>query len=466
MNKPAITAWLVASLCASLVTATAIAAETQQPQTEAGFSSAYQAAARHDPELRTAYLNFKAEQQEAPLAFGRLLPSISLNAGYSYEDSENHFTENPSITPDPRSDGKIHENHWGINLDQPLFNLGIWRNYQAAQHGVTAATYRYTEAERELMLRVTSTYLQLLFAARQEYLYQQQLHTIQLQIDQAQRQQDLGIGDRITQLEILAQQDLVRADLLEARSRYSDARTLLENMTGKAFEAPSAWRQAEHQPLPDTNIGTEEEWTKLTLSNLSYQQAQSRVNQAARTVDARRAEHYPTVNLNLSYINRDSDDIYRTREGYRLGIDLNLPIYHGGRTQAALRQADARMQAEHARSDQALAEALQQVRLNYSRLTSLSQRLEALHQSEASTRSFLAAAQRGQQLNLRSRIDVLDAQNRLLDVQLRYAEALKNYLEADLQLHHAVGHLTTERLKYFDALFNQAAETRTKHPHE
>lgn len=442
-----------ALLCSVALMVSPVQAETYSA--ESGFSSAYEAAFRHDPELRAAYLNYRAEVEEAPLAFGRLLPNVSLNAGYSYEDSENFFTQNPSNTDDPRADGKIHEHHWGVTLDQPLFNMGAWRSYQAAQQGVAASSLRYSQAERELILRVTDAYLRLLFAARQEFLYQKQLETIELQIDQAQRQQDLGVGDRITLLEIRAQQDLVRADLLEARSRYADARTLLENMTGQMLDVPSEWQRAEHQPLPRTRFLSEEEWMSRALGNLSYQEAQARVRQAQRMRDARRADHYPTVNLNLSYIDRDSDDDYRTRESYRVGVDLNLPLFQGGRSQAGLRQADARMQAEMARSDQSLAQASQQVRLNYNRVTSLSQRLAALRQSEMSTRNFLEAAIRGQELNLRSKIDVLDARSQLLNVQLRYAEALQSYLEADMQLHHAVGGLTPERLRYYDALFSR-----------
>lgn len=424
----------------------------------AGFSSAYQAAAQHDPELRAAYLNLKAEQQEGPIAFSRLLPSISFTAGYSYEDSKNYFTENPTNTPDPRSEGKIHEHHWGVNLDQPLFNWGAVKAYQAAQQGTQAAQVRYTRSEQELILRVTETYLKLLFAARQEYLYQQQLQTTRLQMEQARRQQDLGIGNNITLLEIQAKQDLVRTDLLEARSQYEDARTQLENMTGQTFEIPHAWKTSSRQPLPGSFNNDLEYWTNQIKQNLTYQESQARIQQAELNRASRRAEHYPTVNLNLNYSDRESDDQYRVREGFRVGVDLNLPIYQGGRSQASLRQADARMKSEMARGDLALAQAQQEIKLMFARVTSLAQRLEALKQSEASTLAFLEAATRGQQLNLRSNIDILDARSQLLNVQVRYAETLQRYLEADMRLHHAVGNLSHERLNHFDQLFNEAAE--------
>lgn len=432
----------------------------QASTNNSGFGSAYQAAAMHDPELRAAYLSFRSEEQEAPIAFGRLLPNVNLTTGYSYEDSENYFTENPTNTPDPRSEGKIHEHYWTINLDQPLFNWSAIKGYQASRQGVQASALRYSRAEQELILRVTDVYLKLLFAGRQEYLYQQQLETVRLQLEQALRQRDLGVGNNITLLEMQAKQDLVRTDLLEARSQYEDARTQLENMTGQTIEIPEQWKKSSQQPLPTAISSNLDEWISQVQDNLTYQEAHARIQQAELTHASRRAEHYPTVNLNLNYTDRESDDQYRTRVGFRVGIDLTLPIYQGGRSQASIRQSDARMQVEMARGDLALAQAQQEIKLMFGRVTSLAQRLEALKQSEVSTRSFLDAATRGVELNLRSKIDVLDARSQLLNVQVRYAEALQRYLEADMRLHHAVGKLTHERLNHFDQLFNEAAERR------
>lgn len=426
---------------------------------EANFYQALNAAMSHDPELRAAWKTRVAEREESNQARSSLLPRIELSAGYSYEDSENFFTENPNpATEDPREDGKIHEHYWSISLDQPLFNWSALQDWRAAVQGDEASEWRYTQSERQLILRVTETYLDLLFSARQEYLYRQQLETQQLQISQARRQQDLGIGDRITLLEIQAQQDLTRTDLLEARSNYADARTRLENMTGQLIDIPENWRIAEHQPQPLALESSEEDWLALSLKNFTYREIQARVRQAELTRSSRFAQHYPTVNFNLTYMDRDSDDQYRTRESWRAGIDLRLPLYNGGGTQAAFRQADAQLQAESARSDQSLAEARQQIRLAYNRVTSLAQRLEALRKSESSTRSFLEAATRGMDLNLRSKIDVLDARSQLLDVQLRYAQTLQNYLQADMELHHAAGQLTPQRLHYYDQLFNEAAQ--------
>ena len=430
-----------------------VAADTE----EANFYQALNAAIQHDPELRAAWKTRLAEQEEANRARAGLLPRVEFSAGYSYEDSESIFTDSPAFADDPRSDGKLHEHYWSLSLDQPLFNWSAVQDWRAAVQGDEAAGWRYTQSERQLILRVTETYLELLFSARQEYLYRQQLETQELQISQARRQQDLGIGDRITLLEIQSQQDLTRTDLLEARSNYADARTRLENMTGQLIDIPENWRIAEHQPQPLALESSEEDWLELSLKNFTYRETQARVRQAELTRSSRFAQHYPTVNFNLTYMDRDSDDEYRTRESWRAGIDLRLPLYNGGGTQAAFRQADAQLQAESARSDQSLAEARQQIRLAYNRATSLAQRLEALRKSESSTRSFLEAATRGMDLNLRSKIDVLDARSQLLDVQLRYAQTLQNYLQADMELHHAAGQLTPERLHYYDQLFNEAA---------
>ena len=408
------------------------------------FTDAYHAALNNDPQLRAEQARLEAEREQIPIARSRLLPSVSLSGGYSYEWVQDLNDE-------------VEEHYWGVSIEQPLFNWPSWKNYQAAKEGETAAYLRLSQQEREVILRVTSYYLDLLFSARQEYLYQQQLENLELQIEQAGREQSLGVGDRITVLQLRAQQDLTRTDILEARSKYADAQTRLFNMTGQMLDIPDDWRLAEHQPQALALVGTEQDWLQRSVNNLAYLEEQARLRQAEVNRAARQGERFPSVNLSVNYIDRQSDNPLRERESYRLGIDFSVPLYQGGRLTAGVRQADAQIAATRAESERVLAQAQQGVRQTYNRVVSLSERMDALRASEASTRNFLEAANRGLELQLSSKLDVLDARNQLLNIQLRYTETLQAYLMADLELHYSVGALSERRLAEYDTLFEEAA---------
>lgn len=431
-------------------------------QREASLLSSFEAALVHDPELRAARSHFKADREEVQLTWGRLLPNASFSAGYSYENSENIFTDRPEqFVDDPRTTGELEDLYWQVDLTQPLFNWASYQEWRAAQEITEGARYRLSRTEQELILRLSEVYLNLFYAAQQVHINDQRLSTLNLQYEQVQRELELGVGDRINLFEVRARRDLAKTDLLEARSDYQDYQTRLANMTGELFEVPADWVEVGHLVMPQLREGSESEWVAWTRENLNYKESQAQLRGAERTRLARRAGHYPTVNLNLNYLDQDSDDQYRTRQTFRVSIDFSLSLYQGGQTQAALRQATALMEAQAAESDRVLAEAEQEVRLAFLQLKSLEERLHALQRSRESSQLYVQAIERGLLLDLRSQVEVLDARSQLLEVHLRYAEALNQYLLADLRLHLASGRLYPDRLERYDNLFNK---TRQAHP--
>ncbi|MBB1485306.1 TolC family outer membrane protein [Oceanospirillum sediminis] len=428
---------------------------------EAGLEQALQAAMQHDPELRVAYMTFQADKEEVLLAKGNLLPSITFSASHRYEDSDNVYTDpdNAGYYNDDlaRSTGKLNDSTWQVSLRQPLFDLGRYYEYKSVQSFVDGADYRYQRAEQDLTYRLAERYLAVLLGAQQVFLNKEKLAALEANLVQVEREFALGVGDQLNVLEVKARRDLARSDLLQAQSHLSDAETLLENMTGERYTVPADWVENGHKVEYNPPLGSESEWLEKVKLNRSVLAAESKIRQSELDVKTRNAGHYPTVNLNLSYMDRHSDDFQRKREDLVAQVELNVPLYQGGKTQAAIRQADARLNAEQARTEYIESEAYQQVRLAYSRMSSLNERLAALSESSESGQLYLDAAIRGHSLNLRTQVDVLDARTTLVDTQLRYAETLNQYLLANLRLHLETGTLTRDKVQAYDDLFRQAA---------
>ncbi len=468
-KKKAIFLPLAASLCLaspSLVVANQTShsltlpamTDVQLESIHGGLNEAFIAAASHDPELRAAYMQYQADKEEIVLSKSALLPDISFTAGYSYEDSDNIYTDPDSPSYDetlPRSSGEISETNWMVRLRQPLYDKGRYENYKSVLAFVDQAEYRFLRAEQELVFRVAERYLAVLLSAQQVYLNQQKLVALELKQTQVEREVSLGVGDQLNLLEVTARHDLARADLLQAESALRDEQTRLQNITGKTTVIPDSWIQTGYQVTPELLMGSAEEWLAKANDNLMVKEGEARIKQSKLALKSREAGHYPTVALGLSYQDRDSEDDQRSRKDARITIDLTLPLYQGGKTQAAIRQGSARLSLEEAQRDKTLTDAQQQVKLAYSRLEGFKERLDALNQSSESSLRYLEAAERGQKLNLRSQVEVLDARTRLVDTQLRFAETLNEYLLADIRLHFESGSLSAQRLNEYDEMFSQ-----------
>lgn len=429
---------------------------------ELGFADTLDAALDFDPQLKRAYWSYQAEKEEENIAFSNLLPNIRLNAGHQYEDSDNVYTDDGSGFYDPsqkRSTGELTDTYWRASLRQPLINYASYQNYKRGQTVAQTAEYRYQRAEQELIYRVTERYVTVLLSAQRVYLTQQKLDALNLKKAQVERALELGIGDKIETLYVKSERDLAHVDLLQAKSDLVDARTLLSNLTGFDVQFPKRWIGSSKTITPNLLTGTQADWLNSINSNYAVRVARSQIKQEQHGLSASKAEHYPVLDLNLHYLDRDSDDDFRTRKDTVAALELSIPLYTGGQTQSKTRRARAKVQASQAELDYIITEKKQQIKLNYNRMLAYRERLIALAESRESGKIYLEAAERQVALNLSDQVNVLDAQTALVDTLLKITETLKEYLLSDLILRLEAGQLDKDYLRHYDNLFNSAVES-------
>ena len=451
---------LGSTLCLSVVFSPVQATDSGTGSSQSsgqGFVETFNAAISHDPQLKNDYWTYQAELEESELAFSGLLPDVRLSGVYQYEDSDNIYTDVESSYYDPdqkRSGGKLVDKYWRVNLRQPLFNYPAYKSYQSSKALARASEYRYRRSEQELIYRVAERYLQVLLSAQQVYLNQKKLDALELKLEQAERAKELGVGDQLQVLYAKSSRDLARSDLLQAKSKLNDAQTLLSNLTGMDVDLPESWIGSSDTITPSLVTGTQDEWLMSVSENLSVKEANARISQEKNSLASSKGEHYPTLNLNLSYLDRESEDSFRSRKDAIASIELVVPLYSGGKTQAKVRKARARVFASKARLGYITTEKEQQIKLSYNRLLSFNERLMALAESRESGKGYLEAAERQLSLNLSDQVNVLDARTQLVDTRLEIAKTLNDYLLSDLILRLEAGRLTRDRLSDYDRLFN------------
>ncbi|SBS25793.1 Outer membrane protein TolC precursor [Marinomonas aquimarina] len=457
---PQLLALMIGSSLASASMAEVV--ETAQVDGKAqGFSGALTLAKQHDPELKYAYHTFKAEQETDDISRANLLPNVSLTSTYRYSDIDDYYTSNPlsdaerAARPDlvERSEQTQDDYSFQLNVQQSLINVGAWKAYSSSKEAVRQSGFTYTRAEQELIYRVSEAYLKALQAAQRVYITQEKLESLQLKVDQSTRMNELGVGGRLNVLRARSSRDVAKSDLLQAQSQLDDAQTALENITGEAIELPANWVQNSHRVLPNLLTGEREDWLQQVADNAQVLAEMSNVRAKELEAEASTSQHLPTLNFQLTYLDRNSDDPYVESSRYIAAINLEVPIYSGGKTSAQSRQAEASYNAAQVRYEKILSDKQQAVKLAYSQLNSFHERLQAIEESRKSSQAYLEAAERQADLSLGSQVDVLEARTDLYDVRLEFAKTLTDYLLADLNLLLETGRLNDETLDRFDQLF-------------
>ncbi len=437
------------------------AAEQHAPQLPYGFASALIAAMDYDPGLKRARAQYESEQEDDNLSLAELLPQVSASGGYQYENSDNIYTDEASNFYNPdlaRSSGELLDSYWRVDVSQAVVNWEAYQGYKRDRAGVDASEFRYQRAVQELIYQVAERYLIVLQHAQRVYLTEQKLEALELKSVQAERARELEVGDQLSVLRVRASRDLARSDLLKARSELQDAKTLLKNITGQPVVLPQGWVEAGQRVHLSSLSGLDQSWLEAVKENLSVREAASLVEKEKYNLSAQKAGHLPTLSLNLSHVNKESDDEFRERSDSVVALRLNVPLYSGGRQSARVRKAQALLGASEAQLEVLQYQKQQQIELSLNKITSISERLQALENSKQSSQGYLEAAERQMSLNLGDQIAVLDARTDLVDTQLQFAETLHEYLIADLLLRLETGQLEAGYMAEFDQLFSEATQ--------
>ncbi|MGE4111378.1 MAG: TolC family protein, partial [Burkholderiales bacterium] len=134
-----------------------------------------------------------------------------------------------------------------------------------------------------------------------------------------------------------------------------------------------------------------------------------------------------------------------------IGVQLSIPLYQGGGTNSRVREAlaneeKARQDLENARRGAELA-----ARSGYLGVTSGIAQVRALEAALVSNQSSLDSTRLGQEVGVRTQVDVLNAQQQLFSARRDLAQARYNYILSLLRLTAAAGQLTEADLQRVNA---------------
>lgn len=416
----------------------------------------------NDSDLARQRYESQATQQEVPLARSGLKPHISASTSYFYQSADNIYTDNPNRYRDEvyedRVSGVANDTVWQIQLVQPLFSLERWRLVDKALAQADAADLRVAVAERNLALQVVEAYLNAYLASRKLGLLDAKREALALQLRQAQRAYDLGIGDRINLLESKSRLDQAVADQVQAENQLANALSDLERLTGLLPDFRGSTLGNLEKIAIERDWGNAEDWLTRTSDNIQVRLAEQLYQVAQLDTGVRRAGRYPEVNLTLGYSDRSSSDELRTSEDISASIELTVPIYQGGYTSASIRQGELSALAGRAAMTNELRLARQEVRQRLRSLQGDTRQLEALSRSIESSELFLEAAIKGEALGLRDLVDVLDARADLYDLRIQFVEVVCQYLLDRTNLEAAVGDLGTDDLMAIMAVLQRMSD--------
>ena len=406
----------------------------------------FRAAQANDPVFASARAAQQAGQEKLPQGRSLLLPSISLSANSTFNDQTIQYQ---GATFLPGGNNRYNSHGYGVNLTQPLFRQQNWVTYSEAELQVAQAEAQFRIAEQDLILRVAQAYFDVLIAQDSVQLAEAQKTAIAEQLEQARRNFEVGSATITDTHEAQARYDLTSAQEIAAQNdleiRKRALQQLIDAMPKDLKHLGKGFRLEIPQPADM------EKWVDGAQSNsLQLAIAQASAEIAEKEVARNRGGHYPTLDLVANYANNQSNGgsfgVGSDTTSKSVGVQLNLPLFQGGAVNSRWREAEAnRERARQTLEDTRRSVALQ-TRQAYLGVVSGIAQVRALQQALTSSESVLEASKLGQEVGVRTNLDVLNAQQQLYSTRRDLYQAQYNYLISQLRLKAAVGSLGEEDL--------------------
>ena len=185
--------------------------------------------------------------------------------------------------------------------------------------------------------------------------------------------------------------------------------------------------------------------------------AQHQVAAARLAVSSNEAAMSPRVTLQGSYGLSETFASKRYNRSGSVGVQAGQTIYQGGALSSAVRRAKAQEDAQRANLHVVSREVAQEVGNAYASLTSARAQLESSDRQIRAARAAFEGVREEADLGARTTVDVLDAEQVLLDAESTRASARANLYIAAYAVLAATGQLTARDLQLPVQLYDVTA---------
>ena len=397
----------------------------------------------NDPIFAAAQAAQQAGREKLPQGRALMLPAISFAANSTMNTVSTQFA-GPVPPIFQSGTNRYNSNGYGVTLVQPLLRQQNRLAYSEAQLQVVQSDAQFKIAGQDLLLRSAQVYFDVLLARDNVQLSEAQKTANLEQLALAKRSFEIGSATITDTNEAQARHDLTYAQQVAAQNNLEVRLGALQQLINVLPDElkPLGKKLNLNPPLP----AGMEKWQALAqLHSPQLVIAQTADELAAKEVARNRSANYPTVDLVANYINSNAagsmygvgvDNVNKS-----IGVQLNIPIYQGGALNSKWREAEHNRERARQELENARRSVTQQIRQAYLGVVNGIAQVSALQQALVSSESVLESSKLGQEVGVRTNLDVLNAQQQLYSTRRDLYQAEYNYLLSQLHLKAAAGTL-------------------------
>ncbi len=341
----------------------------------------------------------------------------------------------------------------GLVAELLLYDFGATQlGVEAAKETVLATRQQLISIEQNVLLRAVSAYLSVLATREFVSLRQNNLRLLTQELRAAQDRFEVG--------------EVTRTDVAQAEAQLAGARSGLATAQGDLLTAIEEYRNVVGRTpdnlrpppaLPALQSDVEAARALAVRVHPDLLAAQYAVAAAELNILRARAAVKPSLRASGSLSVQDDLSSSDYTNSGSIGITLSGPIYQGGAIDSSIRRAIAARDAQRGNLLEVRKQISQDVGVAYAQLSAQRASLESTDERIRAADIAFNGVREEAQLGARTTLDVLDAEQELLDARTSRVSAQANLYVAAYAVLQATGRLTARDLNLDVQLYDPAA---------
>lgn len=430
------TAWMWALLASTAMIGWA--APVRADSLQEALAQAYS----QNPSLAAARAALRAADEKVSEAEAGRRPNLEANgsAGLSR-----------TATEDPTSDNDMTPRSLGIQATQPIWRFGrIQSAIDTAENSMKAQRAQLDAQEQSLLLSAATTYL--------DVLRDQSVFDLASNNEQVLERQLQASRDRFEVGEI------TRTDVSQSEARLARARSDRVESQGALFASRAAYQRlvgSEPQNLSQpelalAEINLDEAVQQAESANPNVQSAIMAVAAAQSQVEATQSELLPDLSLTAGAQRswETSMGVKGASDAAQVQMHMRVPLYQSGAEYARLRGAQQQANQKQMELDEARRATREEAIRAFEALRATRSSVDSRKSQVKASTLALEGVRQESEVGTRTVLDVLNAEQELLDARTGLVRAEHDATVAQLRLYAATGRLNVATLSLPTAAYD------------
>ena len=405
------------------------------------------AAYLNNPTLEAGRAQLRAVDENVPQALSGWRPTVEIDSSVGVNRSKTNSLSAETLTP------------WSgaLSVVQPLYRGGrTVASTQQAESEVNAERARLLTVEQDVLLATSIAYIDVL---RDEVVVELNRNNVQVLQRQLEATQDRFQVGEITRTDVAqAEARLSRSvsDRVQSEGNLVSSRAAYARLVGAA---PGTLEPAPRlRDLPES----EPDAIEIAMDNNPLLAAARADEQASRhAIDVSRGRLLPVVDLNgdISYREDVSVSVDET-DDYGIAAQVTIPLYQSGSVYSKIRQNRQINSQRIVQVEEARREVVEGVTQAWEALNTARAEIQSRRDEVRAAEIALEGVRQEAIVGARTTLDVLDAEQELLDARVALVLAERDEFVASFELAAAIGGLTAANLELPVELYDAGTHYR------